>query len=160
LNSGKLASLIAIAAAILTGAAEPADSAHGWIKATPEEVGMDSAAIAEMIEFSREQRIPVHSVQIIRNGKLALDAYFYPYDGSTRHDVASVTKSVTSILVGLAIEGGQIANVKEPAAKLVGVDGASSGRPNVEDLLTMRSGWDCGSEPKEARLFEMRRSAD
>jgi hypothetical protein len=103
LNSGKLASLIAIAAAILTGAAEPADSAHGWIKATPEEVGMDSAAIAEMIEFSREQRIPVHSVQIIRNGKLALDAYFYPYDGSTRHDVASVTKSVTSILVGLAI---------------------------------------------------------
>jgi hypothetical protein len=30
----------------------------------------------------------------------------------------------------------------------------------LEDLLTMQAGWDCGFEPKEARLFEMRRSAD
>jgi CubicO group peptidase (beta-lactamase class C family) len=71
-----------------------------------------------------------------------------------------VTKSVTSVLVGLAIDHGQIANVNEPAAKLVGLNGVSGRRPNVEDLLTMRSGWDCGFEPKEARLFEMRRSAD
>src|SRR5262249_203131 len=27
-------------------------------------------------------------------------------------------------------------------------------------LLTMQAGWDCGFEPKEARLFEMRRSRD
>jgi hypothetical protein len=30
----------------------------------------------------------------------------------------------------------------------------------LEDLLTMRAGWDCGFEPKEARLFEMRKSVD
>jgi hypothetical protein len=29
-----------------------------------------------------------------------------------------------------------------------------------EHLLTMQAGWDCGFEPKEARLVEMRRSAD
>lgn len=114
-----------------------------------------------MIDFARARRIPVHSVQIVRAGKLALDAYFYPYDGTTRHDVASVTKSVTSILVGMAIERGKISSVTQSAQELV-VPGRASAdsRPNVEDLLTMRSGWDCGFEPKEARLFEMRRSSD
>jgi hypothetical protein len=30
----------------------------------------------------------------------------------------------------------------------------------LEHLLTMQAGWDCGFEPNEARLFEMRRSPD
>ena len=31
---------------------------------------------------------------------------------------------------------------------------------SLEHLLTMQAGWDCGFEPNEARLFEMRRSPD
>jgi hypothetical protein len=74
LNSRILASFVAIAAGLVTGAAEPPGSARGWIKVAPEEVGMDSTALAEMIEFARERRIPVHSIQIICDGKLAFDA--------------------------------------------------------------------------------------
>src|SRR5687768_3727275 len=86
----------------------------GWRTATPEEVGVDSAALVEMFDFIAERKIPVHSVQVARKGRLALDSYIYPFSAETRHDVASVTKSVTSTLVGLGIERGRIRGVKEP----------------------------------------------
>jgi CubicO group peptidase (beta-lactamase class C family) len=136
-----------------------------WLTATPEEVGIDSAPLVEMFDFIRERQIPVHSIQLVRRGRLVLDAYFYPYDGRTRHDVASVTKSFTSTLVGLAIERGHIRDVQQPVLgffpgrTIAGLD-ARKRKQTLEHLLTMQSGWDCGFEPGEARLFEMRRDPD
>src|SRR5688572_9083971 len=154
--------LVSAAHVIVAPCAAPTDD---WPQATPEELGMDSAPLAEMFDFIRERQIPVHSIQIVRKGRLALDAYIYPYDGRTRHDVASVTKSITSTLVGLAIDRGHIRNVSQPILDFFPTPltaSADSRRRNqsIEHLLTMQSGWDCGFEPNEARLFEMRRAPD
>jgi CubicO group peptidase (beta-lactamase class C family) len=136
-----------------------------WQAATPEEVGIDSVPLLEMFDFVRERQIPVHSIQLVRRGRLVLDAYFHPYDGLTRHDVASVTKSITSTLVGLAIERGHIRDVHQPVLSffpdrtVAGID-ARKRKQTLEHLLTMQSGWDCGFEPNEGRLFEMRRHPD
>ncbi|MCW5556933.1 MAG: serine hydrolase [Verrucomicrobiae bacterium] len=136
-----------------------------WPVVAPEEVGLDSAALAEMLDYAREQNIPVHSIQILRHGKLALDAYFYPYRDGMRHDVASVTKSVTATLVGIAIDKGYLKDVRQPvlsffpSREIAHLDARKRGI-TLEHLLTMQAGWDCGFEPKEARLFEMRRSPD
>ncbi len=124
-------------------------STNDWLTAAPEEVGIDSTPLAEMFDFIRERQIPVHSIQLVRRGRLVLDAYFYPYDGRTRHDVASVTKSITSTLVGLAIERGQIRDVQQPVLgfflgrTVAGLD-ALKRQQTLEHLLTMQSGWDCG----------------
>ena len=83
-----------------------------WTTALPEEVGLDSGPLSEMFDYVREHNVPVHSVQIVRHGKLVLDAYFYPYNSEMRHDVASVTKSVTSSLIGLAIKRDSFATCK------------------------------------------------
>jgi CubicO group peptidase (beta-lactamase class C family) len=104
-------------------------------------------------------------VQIVRRGRLVLDAYFYPYSAGLRHDVASVTKSVTSTLVGLAIEKGFLPGVETPMMAVLQKRVAANPDPRkqqltLEHLLTMQAGWDCGFEPREARLFQMRRSAD
>jgi len=40
------------------------------------------------MEFIRTNRLPIDSLQIVRNGYLVLDAYFYPYKGKTLHDTA------------------------------------------------------------------------
>jgi len=139
--------------------------ASEWTTALPEEVGLDSAALAEMFDHVREHKPPVHSVQIARHGRLVLDAYFYPYSSEMRHDVASVTKSVTSTLIGLAIEREFIASVQQPVLgffpdrPVANLD-ANKRRLTLEHILTMQAGWDCGFEAKEARLFEMRRSPD
>src|SRR5262245_40399266 len=78
------------------GAASSEPSISEWPRALPEEAGLDSAALVEMFDSARENKIPVHSIQIVRRGKLVLDSYFYPYRADMRHDIASVTKSVTS----------------------------------------------------------------
>lgn len=155
---------------ILSSSTFAAQSARGlspeaWPTAVPEEVGFDSGPLVEMFEFARERQIPVHSVQLVRRGRLVLDAYFHPYDGKTRHDIASVTKSITSTLVGLAIERGHIRDVHQPVLDflpghaIAGME-ARKRRQTLEHLLTMQSGWDCGFEPNERRLFEMRRQPD
>jgi len=141
-----------------------------WPTATPEEVGIDSRPLVEMFDFIRERQVPVHSIQIVRRGRLALDAYFYPYDGRTRHDVASVTKSITSTLIGLAVARGHIRDVQQPVLSFFpGAIAAPDGRKRkqtLEHLLTMQSGWDCGvplgtpSINTDRQLAEMRRRAD
>src|SRR6266705_3055858 len=122
--------------------AEPisSSSSQGWLTATPEEVGIDSAPLVEMFDFIRERQIPVHSIQLVRGGRLVLDAYFYPYEGRSRHDVASVTKSITSTLIVLAIERGYIPDVQQPVLSffpgrgVAGLD-ARKRRQTLEHLL-------------------------
>jgi CubicO group peptidase (beta-lactamase class C family) len=118
-----------------------------------------------MFDFVRKKQVPVHSVQMVRHGRLIMDAYFYPFNGEMRHDVASVTKSITSTLVGLAIDKGHLRDVHQPVISMFRDRAAANLDPrkrqlSIEHLLTMSAGWDCGFEPKEARLFEMRRSGD
>jgi CubicO group peptidase (beta-lactamase class C family) len=142
-----------------------ASPAFTWPVAAPEEVGLDSTALGQMFDYARDHNVPVHSVQIVRHGKLVLDAYFYPYNSTMRHDVASVTKSITSTLVGLAIQKGLIRDVQQPVLSFFPNRSVANLDPNkrkltLEHVLTMQAGWDCGFEAKEARLFEMRRSAD
>src|SRR5207248_918252 len=101
--------LLALALGIDANSASRAAAAaqpSGWPTASPEQMGIDSAPLCEMFDHVRQQNVPVHSVQIVRHGRLVLDSYFYPYGAGMRHDVASVTKSITSTLIGLAIDKG------------------------------------------------------
>ena len=81
---------------------------ENWQTSTPEEQGIDSAKLAEGLLEMREKDIRIHSLLLIRNGRVFLDAYFYPYDGSTVHDMASVGKSITTTLIGIAIDQGKL----------------------------------------------------
>ena len=151
------------------GAAPPATTE--WPTATPESVGIDSRPLAAMFDFIREHSVPVHSIQLIRRGRLVLDAYIYPYDGRTRHDVASVTKSFTSTLIGLALARGHQRDMHQPVLdffpkrSVAGLDERKR-RQTLEDLLTMRSGWDCGVPAgapginADSQLAAMRRRED
>jgi CubicO group peptidase (beta-lactamase class C family) len=81
---------------------------EGWLTSTPEEQGFDSVKLAEGILAMRENGIRIHSLLMIRNGSVFLDAYFYPYDGSNYHDLASVTKSFMTTLIGIAADQGKL----------------------------------------------------
>ena len=65
--------------------------------------GIDSEVLARVFEYVRLHQIPMHSLLIVRNGYVVLDAYFYPFQAGQVHDAASVTKSITSTLIGIAI---------------------------------------------------------
>ena len=129
-----------------------------WPSAPPEEQGFDSAALAEVVEQIDQQDLPIDSMQVVRNGVLILDAYFYPYLGDGKHDVASVTKSVTSTLVGIAVDRGLLTLDQGLLASFPDLAPApsSDGKADIDlrHLLTMTSGLDCGLSPGEPELYE------
>jgi len=46
----------------------------------------------------------IHSILIVKDKKLVFEEYFYGYNREKLHYLASVSKSITSILVGIALE--------------------------------------------------------
>ena len=47
---------------------------QGWRTATPEEHGFDSAKMAAGLQAIRDQNLDVHSLMVVRNGDVLLDA--------------------------------------------------------------------------------------
>jgi CubicO group peptidase (beta-lactamase class C family) len=128
---------------------------------------MDSRRLAEAVGFLNAHRddYRVHRMVVLRHGCVVLDACFYPFSRGQRHDLASVTKSFTSTLVGIAIDLGYIAGVDEPILDffpdrtIANLDDRKR-RITIEHLLTMRSGLDCDAASFEETLQEMQQSPD
>ena len=137
----------------------------GWRSTTPEQQGIDSDKLADALDYIRKNEINVHSLLIIRNGYVVLDAYFYPYDEKDLHDIASVTKSLTSALVGIAIGQGKIKAVSQPLLQLfpgrsIANREQRKERLTVEHLLSMTGGLDCKFQSGELTLRQMKQSQD
>lgn len=136
----------------------------GWQSATPESQGVDSNALAYAIETIRARHLPVHSLFVERNGYVVLDATFFPYHADETHDLASVTKSVVSTLVGIAQRDQRIGDLDQPVSTFLprenlGADPAKS-RITLANLLSMTSGLDCRAPAGVNLLREMEQSPD
>jgi CubicO group peptidase (beta-lactamase class C family) len=136
----------------------------GWRSAPPETQGFDSAILADALLSLREEGVPVHSVLLIRDGYLLLDADFYPYDRSTVHDLASVTKSVMATLIGIAADQGKLSLDDAmvdffPGRSIANLDDRKA-RITVRHLASMTSGLACDPQSDVADLQAMWASDD
>ena len=128
------------------------DLVGGWQISTPEEQGIDSVALAELVDHLRTQEdIAIHSLLIVRHGQVVADVYFHPYTPDAVHDLQSAVKSFESTLIGIAIDQGDIESVDQhvlrffPGRSVANLD-ADKEAMTLEDLLVMRSGLRCGSD--------------
>lgn len=118
---------------------------ESWRTSTPEEQGIDSQKLEQMLAVIREKDINIHSFLIIRNGYLVSETYFDSYKQDTQHDMQSVGRSFTSVLVGIAIDKGYIEGVEQrvvdffPERTIADLDPQKEAM-TLEDVLTMRSG--------------------
>jgi CubicO group peptidase (beta-lactamase class C family) len=145
-----------------TSAQEPATyfPTDNWLTSTPEQQGMDSAALANAVRFLAERDdYRAHSLLVLRHGYIVTDAYFYPYESGEPHDLASVTKSVISTLVGVAIQQGFLQSVEQPIGEIITVP-EDKADLTIENLLTMRSGVECVDSPFELTLVQMTQTPD
>lgn len=138
---------------------------QGWRVSTAEAQGMDSESLAQAFDYIRQNQIPIHSLLIVRNGYVVLDAYFYPFQEGQVHDAASMTKSITSTLIGVAIGEHKLSSVRQPVLALfpernIGNRDSRKERMTIEHLLTMTSGLDCHVEHAEITLRQMDQSED
>ena len=83
-----------------------------WEVSTPEAQGMDSRALARLIDDVGTYK--QDSILIVRNGRIVADAYYGPYVAGVRHDLRSVTKSFLSTAVGILVQQGKLASVDRP----------------------------------------------
>jgi CubicO group peptidase (beta-lactamase class C family) len=118
-------------------------AAWEWRHSSPEEQGLSSTVLADMLEAIAREKQNIHSVVVIRHGVVVLEAYRHPFNGETRHELYSVSKSVTSALVGIANGQGLLKGVEQPVSSYfpgLELDDPNKGTIRVEHLLSMTSG--------------------
>jgi CubicO group peptidase (beta-lactamase class C family) len=106
---------------------------------------MDSAQLVRLLAFVAQEGLSLHSLLVVRNGYLVLDAHIAPFTASARHEVHSVTKSVTSALVGVALAEGALPSVDQPlleffAGRPIANRDARKEAIRLADVLQMASG--------------------
>jgi CubicO group peptidase (beta-lactamase class C family) len=125
---------------------------------------MDVGLIAALFERINDQSYKnIHSVLLVKNGKLVVEEYFpgrdsngkeRAFDRDMRHEMHSVAKSVNSILVGIAIDQHLVHGVDEKISELLPeyADVFADHRRDelrLKHLLTMSAGlsWDEWTHP-------------
>jgi hypothetical protein len=79
----------------------------------------DSLFIHSLIpEIITNQYGRINSFLLIKNGSLICEEYFYGYTRDDLHQIESATKSIASLLVGIAKDKGMIADIHEPIYKI------------------------------------------
>lgn len=138
---------------------QPASLADGWTVASPESVGLDGDLIRGIgPHFDSWTDANAHAILIARHGKLVYEHYFtgedwkwgealgrVTYDATKRHDLRSITKSVTSLLFGIAVDRGWIADLDAPVftyfPEHAGLRTAEKDAITLRHLLTMSAGF-------------------
>jgi len=78
---------------------------------------------------------------VLKDGRIVAEHYRYGRREDARFLSFSMAKSVTSLLVGIALEQGLIASLDDPAAKYVrDLEGTAYGATSLRHLLRMSSG--------------------
>jgi len=85
----------------------------GWRSSTPEMQGMDSAKLLIADEFIQNRLPDAFSLLVVKNGYLVFEKY-YSWGSPEKYAVVhSVTKSVTSALIGIALDKGYLQSVDQ-----------------------------------------------
>jgi len=158
--------LVASAGLAATPDAETVWPTVTWPVAAPEEQGMDSVALAQLVDtigWGYKQ----DSLLIIRHGRIVVEAYYAPYAAGIRHDLRSVTKSFIGTLTAIEIQRGLLEGVDRPVVDLFPDRQISNLDENkramtVQALLDMTSGirWLERFYTPDETIMQMYRSPD
>ena len=130
--------------------------AASWRRATPAQVGLDPQKIGRLVERLRGNQVPsMHSLLVVRQGYLAVEEYFNGSSAGAIHTLQSVTKSVTSLLLGIAVGQGTVPDIGRKVTSffpeysdLHNLDSRKQAM-TLRDILTMRTGLDWSEDPYE-----------
>jgi len=117
------------------------DIAQPWTVATPASVDIDEVKLMRAVNDAAAMS-RFRSLLVARHGKLVSQSYFGGTDRTTLFDLRSVTKSVVSMLTGIALAAGSIPNLEATVGDHLHapyVLDAGDRSVSVRQLLTMTS---------------------
>ena len=136
-----------------------------WPTASPAESGLSDARLRSLDAAIRSGEFKkIGSVLIARHGKLAYEGYF-DGDAGTLRNTRSATKSITDVLIGIAIDEHKLSGVDAKILTLLPERARKIQNPDprkaaitVEDFLTMSSplecdDWNDASRGNEERMY-------
>jgi len=84
-----------------------------WQVLDPANLRIDSEKLSELEPVVTSEYSNIDSIVVVRNGSIAYERYYNGYGPNATHHVASVTKSIISALIGIAIDAKYIKNVEQ-----------------------------------------------
>lgn len=124
---------------------EPVQQVELLSKSTPEAEGISSQAILDFIEVAeKEQPDALHSMMIVRHGKIVAEGWWSPYNAESPHLLYSLSKSFSSTAIGLAVAEGLV-SLDDPVMSFFPEKSPENPSQNLEsmrirDLLRMTTG--------------------
>ncbi|WP_349605252.1 serine hydrolase [Cupriavidus sp. DF5525] len=121
--------VLGAAQAHATPAAPSAPVGDGLPTAQPEAVGVDSAKLVALSEWIRRDKLDVRSLLVIKDGKLVFERYGDGLSRDYNHELYSVTKFISALLVGTLVGDGKLSAEDSPAPRL------AAARPDLASAL-------------------------
>ena len=123
-----------------------------WEVSTPEAEGLDPLLVARMY-YEAQKRDTLYGLLVVKGGKLIAEDYFNGADVDEIDRRASVTKSYTSALTGIAIDKGFLPGLDEKMLDYfpdVPVTDPRKQDITVREMLQMRAGFPWEEENQQA----------
>ncbi len=127
----------------------PSPMGDGMETASLAETGGNPASLGAMVNAVLMGTFPnTHSILLLRHGKLVLEEYFYGYGPGDEHQMQSTSKSILSILFGIAQDQDLVTIGKKlfdyfPDYRVQAGWDDRKNRITLGTLLSMTSGFDC-----------------
>ncbi|HEY8544394.1 MAG TPA: serine hydrolase, partial [Acidimicrobiales bacterium] len=132
---------------------------ESWGTVGPVEAGFDPDGLARLADAA--EAAGSRCLVVVRDGKVVLEEYWQGSGPDVAQEAWSVTKSVTSTLVGIARDEGHL-DLSDPAADHIPEwRGTPAEAVTIENLLSNDSGrhWDLGTDYAEMALGARDKSA-
>src|ERR1700733_5203657 len=118
---------------------------------TPEAEGVSSTDILNFINASEKSKNELHSIMVLRHGKVIAEGWWDPYKQSLRHSLYSASKTFTSTAIGFAVSENKL-KLSDKVISFFPHDlpdtvSANLAALTVRDVLIMSDGMD--PEPRQ-----------
>ncbi|UZR98431.1 serine hydrolase domain-containing protein [Chondrinema litorale] len=120
----------------------------GWETANIHDYGINKNELLRLLEdIHAKKLINVHSVLIANENKLVFESYFDGFNANIPHDLHSASKSISSAMIGIAIDDEIIKSVDQKLYEFIPetyqyTKDSLKAQISIKDLLTMSSGLD------------------
>jgi CubicO group peptidase (beta-lactamase class C family) len=144
---------------------EPAAISDGWSISTPEQESINRTNLEQSFRllYDDNRFWMARSLLVIRNGKLVAEAY--PHDIADREQFANIqscTKSITSIMVGVAIQEGLDISVEDKLYEIYPElfdQDLNKREITLKDALTMQTGLGFNNDHNTLQLYQTKKNS-
>jgi len=136
---------------------KPKNLGDGWKTNDLKSQKVDTTLIYRLFSQLNERENKIHSILLVKGKQIIIEEYFNGQVVDQKHDLRSATKSIRSILLGIAIDKGFIDNINDPISKYLKTPIPNKNldqrkeKITIKHLLTMSSGLDCNDWDKKSK---------